>query len=77
MVTSEHTAGMVPAVNDIVAGFAVLGAYVTRYGVVAEGVPTTWWHAPLLVTTDLLLPLLGAVWLLAMPTWALYQRVEE
>jgi hypothetical protein len=46
---------------------------VTRFGTVAEG------QSPgllLEVTTDLLLPLLGAVWLLVVPMWTLYERSQ-
>jgi len=71
------TTGMVPAVNDLIAGIAILGAYVTRYGVIAEGIDGGWWLIPLILTTDLILPILGAIWLLAVPTWSLYRRIES
>ena len=78
MATSEtrlSTEGMVPAVNDLVAGLAIIGAYVTRYGVIAEGVAGEWWLLPLILTTDLLLPLLGGIWLLLVPTYSVYRRI--
>lgn len=74
--TVEYTRGVVPSVNDIVAGLAVTGAYVTRFGVVAEGVSGPW-LLPLYLTTDVVLPILGAIWLLALPGYALWHRVNE
>ena len=71
------TTGMMPAVNDLIAGAVVLGAYITRYGTIAEGVAGEWWLIPLILTTDLVLPLLGAIWILAVPTWSLYRRIES
>jgi len=68
-----HTGGFMPTVNDLVAGVAVIGAYVTRYGVLAEG------QTPSLLlqfSTDLLIPLLGAVWLLAVPVCQVVQKVR-
>ena len=76
MATSEaHTTrGIMPSVNDLVAGMCVFFAYVTRFGIVESG--SEGWHMALLVvTTDFLLPLLGACWLLALPTWQLYNRM--
>ena len=75
--TETHTEGIAPAVNDLLAGGVVGAAYVTRYAVLAEQVERAWWHLPLFLATDLLIPLLGAVWLLAVPTWMLYQRVTK
>lgn len=69
------TEGMAPAVNDIVAGLVIIAAYVTRYGVIGEGVAGEWWLLPLILTTDLLLPLLGAIWLLLVPTYSVYRRI--
>jgi hypothetical protein len=75
MATSDYTtAGIMPAVNDIVAVLAIAGAYVTRFGTVAEGEPP---GILLEVTTDLLLPLCGAVWLLVVPMWTLWERSRE
>lgn len=77
MATSEHTTtGIAPAVNDIIAGLVIVAAYVTRFGVITEGTGA-WWHVPLFVTTDFLLPLLGGVWLLGVPVWQLYQRLDD
>lgn len=74
MATSEsYTAGIMPAVNDLVAIVAVLGAYVTRFGVVAEGVES-WWHLPLFLTTDAVLPLLAGAWFVGVP---LYRTVWQ
>jgi hypothetical protein len=73
MATTEHTAGIMPAVNDIVAGVAIAFAYVVRFGTVAEGQAA---GLPLRVTTDLLLPLIGAVWLLVVPTYQVCQKVR-
>lgn len=66
------TPGMLPTINDLAAGLAILLVYVTRFGTVTEGVA-----APpyLTVTTDLLLPLLGALWLLVVPTYQVIQKV--
>jgi hypothetical protein len=73
MATSEHTAGLVPAVNDLLAATVILGVYIVRFGTVDEGVAP---GLPLRVTTDLLLPLLGGVWLLAVPTVQVVQRLR-
>jgi hypothetical protein len=69
MATSEaYTAGIIPAVNDLVAIVAVVGAYITRFGVLAEGA-SAWWHLPLFLTTDFLLPLLAGVWFVGVPVY--------
>ena len=47
-------------------------AYVVRFGTLAEGQAA---GLPLRVTTDLLLPLIGAVWLLVVPTYQVYKKV--
>jgi len=75
VMTTEHgyTAGLIPAVNDLAAGISICGAYITRFGLLAEGVASTWWHLPLLLTTDLILPVLAAVWLLGVPVWKVWK----
>lgn len=75
MATSErpgYTAGFMPAVNDLLAVGVVFALYVTRWGLLAEGE-----SAGLFIqfTADFLVPVLGAVWLLAVPTLSLYERI--
>lgn len=72
-----HTSGILPATNDLIAGAAVLGAYITRFGALAEGVGPSPWLLPLYLTTDLLLPLLGALWFVAVPMYRVYQNYQE
>jgi hypothetical protein len=77
MATSEHpTAGLMPATNDLLAFVAVVGAYITRFGVLAEGA-MAWWYLPLVLTTDMLLPLLGGLWLVGVPLWQVWQRYRN
>lgn len=66
-------AGLVPSTNDLIAAGAVFLAYVIRFGSIAEGVDATPW---LTLTTDCLIPLLAAVWLLAVPTYQLCTHVR-
>jgi hypothetical protein len=68
----EHATGVLPPINDIVAGIAMFFAYVVRFGVITEGVGG-WWG--LRVTTDVILPVLGAVWLLVVPTAQVLKRL--
>lgn len=68
-----HTAGMVPAVNDIVAALALVAVYVVRVGHVAEGTAVP---LPLQVATDVVVPVLAAVWLLVVPVWQVVRHVE-
>jgi len=72
MATSNHTQGFLPTVNDTVAILAIMGVYLTRFGVVAEGQSANFL---LQLTTDFLLPLFGAMWLLAVPTYQVYRKV--
>lgn len=74
--SNSYTRGLMPAVNDLLAVAVVLSVYVVRFGTVAEGVEPSLALVPLYLTTDLLLPLLGATWLLAMPTVQLWQRLQ-
>lgn len=79
MATSERrisTNGFMPAVNDIVAFGAMFGAYVVRFGTVAEGISGEMWLIPLILTTDLVLPILGAIWLLGVPVYQMYRRLQ-
>jgi len=71
---NHHTAGLLPAVNDIVAILAISGVYLTRFGMLAEGVEPGLVHLPLLLTTDLVLPVAAAAWLLAVPVWQVVTR---
>ena len=75
--TNPTTRGVVPAVNDIVAALVILGAYVVRIGMVAEETRWAWWHAGLFTVTDVLLPLLAGVWLLGVPVWSVYCRLDD
>lgn len=68
--------GVVPPTNDLVAGLVILGTYITRYGILAEGVEGVWWHVPLILTTDLVIPLAAALWLLVVPVWTVWKRYE-
>lgn len=80
MATSERrlaTEGLAPASNDIIASVAIVGAYIARFGTIAEGVAGDPWLIPLVVTTDFLLPVLGAVWMLMIPAWSIYRRIES
>jgi hypothetical protein len=74
--TESYGAGLMPATNDLAALLAICGAYITRFGVVAEGV-AAWWHLPLVVTTDLLLPVLAGVWLLVVPVYQVWESRRE
>ncbi len=67
--TNRYTAGIIPATNDIIGAVAVVGTYITRFGLVAEGVEPAWWHLPLLLTTDMLLPLLAGLWFVGVPVF--------
>lgn len=75
--TNPHTAGLLPATNDLLAFLVLAGVYLTRIGVVAEGVTPGWWLAPLYLTTDLLLPLLAGLWVLGVPVWQVWTRCRE
>ena len=83
MATSERTesaqainTGIVPSLNGLVAAAVILGTYVTRYGVVYEGVDAGVWLLPLYLTTDLILPVLAAAWLLGLPTAMLAEKIR-
>jgi hypothetical protein len=75
--TNPTTRGVVPAVNDIVAALVILGAYVVRIGIVAEGTGWAWWHLGLFAVTDVVLPILAGVWLLGVPVYSVWKRVDE
>jgi hypothetical protein len=62
-------AGILPWVNDLVAVGVLFFVYVVRIGFVEEGVRAPWW---LSVTTDAVLPVLAAVWLLVVPAYRLW-----
>lgn len=67
------TRGVVPAINDIAAALAVLAVYVVRFGTVAEGGSP---GLALTVTTDFIVPVLAAVWLLVVPVYRVVRAVE-
>jgi hypothetical protein len=69
--------GLVPPTNDLVARVVILAVYVARFGVLAEGVTQVWWHVPLLLTTDVFLPLAAAAWLLLVPVWTVWTSCQE
>lgn len=71
MTAAEHTAGVVPAVNDLLAGLIIVALYVVRVGAVAE--PGGAWLGLRLVA-DVVVPVLAAVWLLVVPTYRVYRR---
>lgn len=74
--TDTHTAGIAPSINDLVATVAILGAYLVRVGTVVEATSAAWvW--PLVLVTDVVLPLLAAVWLLVVPTYSVVTRIRE
>ena len=72
----EHTAGVIPSVNDLVAGGVILLTYAIRVGVVEEGRESPL-YLGLYATTDVILPLLAGLWLLAVPTYHLWCRVQR
>jgi hypothetical protein len=71
---ADRTAGVVPAINDVVAGVILVGVYLVRIGYVAEGMTGPWYLA---VMTDVVVPLLAAVWLLVVPTVRVLAYVRE
>jgi hypothetical protein len=72
--TERSYGGVLPTTNDLAAGVAIAAVYITRWGVVAEG-GSPWWV--LAIATDLILPVLAAVWLLCVPTYQVVERVRE
>jgi len=69
--------GVVPPTNDLVAAVVIVATYISRFGVLAEGAGGSWWHAPLLVTTDVVLPLAAGLWLLVVPVWSVWTRCRR
>ena len=59
MGTTEHTAGIMPSVNDLLAAVVILAVYVIRIGYLAEGVGAPF---ALALVTDALLPLFAGAW---------------
>ena len=59
MATTEHTAGIMPSVNDLLAAVVILAVYLIRIGYLAEGLPTPF---ALALVTDALLPLFAGAW---------------
>jgi hypothetical protein len=57
----------------MVAALAITAAYVVRVGHVVEGVPVPVW---LSVTTDFLVPLCAAAWLLLVPVYKVVMHVR-
>lgn len=69
----EHTAGVLPSVNDMVAAVVLLAVYLVRIGHVVEGVPVPLW---LSLTTDFLVPACAAAWLLVVPVYRVVMYVR-
>lgn len=73
MATTNHTAlGLLPSVNDVTAGLAILFVYTLRFITLGDPSISAPWY--LAVTTDLLLPLLAGVWLWAYSMYLLLGR---
>lgn len=68
--------GIAPSLNGIVAGLSLFFVYVIRIGTIEESLDPSLWLLPLILTTDFVVPLLAAIWLLAVPTWRVYEAVR-
>lgn len=71
MATSQsdmHTGGLLPAINDLVAIAVLLVVYLIRFAALSDQYEVTWY---LIVTTDLVIPLIAAIWLWVAAMYAL------
>lgn len=68
---ATHTAGILPATNDLAAVIVIGVTYLIRFAAVTPEVTVPWW---LTVTTDVFLPVLAGAWLWVAAMYALYQR---
>jgi len=73
MATSEHYPDQtLPVINDILASGVLITIYLIRFAALDSQFSVPWF---LLVTTDVLIPLLAATWIWVGAMYALQQRV--
>jgi hypothetical protein len=72
----EHNGGLMPSVNSLAAAGILFLTYVARFGVIYEDIEPDLLYLPLYLTTDLILPVLAAAWLLGVPTAMLVEKIR-
>ena len=70
---THHTAGILPSINDAMAIAVLLATYMVRIAATGPGVDAPWF---LYVTTDMLIPMLAAIWLFAAATYTVVRRLR-
>ena len=73
MAATEHHAGILPNVNDLMAMTILSVLYIVRLASLGDTYSVPWWTT---VVTDAILPTLAGLWLWAAAMYVVYKRVQ-